>query len=777
ALASEAIAPRRRLPITPVEIALVTLMAAAVLIPGIWSYQLVDPWETHYGEVSRRMLADDDWVHLHWQDESFRSKPALTFWLQASSMAALGVAEDGGYSGEMVSSPYTELAVRLPSTLFGVLGLVLTWWMLARLVSRRAAYIGLLVIATTPFYFFIFRQALTDIPMVACMMGAFSCFLLAMEDGDVPIKPFLWRITPMHVVLAALGLIIGAQALYYIYYFRIDPALARSVPHFKFPGLTLGLPMLLGLGSLVVSAFWPFPLRYRRQIYMLWFYVLIALSVLAKGLPGIGITGAVCLFYFIATGRWRKLLDIEIPRGMAIVLLIAVPWHVAMWLKDGYAFIHEYIFYHNLGRAMKGATGERGTFNYYVAPIAMGVWPWVALLPGALVAAVRRGVPSSPEGRVRLLAGLWVCVAVALFTIVTTKVHYYILPAIPALGILIALFIDDVLSKKVGSVAVLGVIAATIVLFVGHDLVLDQSHFIELFVYRHDRPWPSGPPWNIDLSTPLWIFTLLFAAALMAFTVRRARWAGFALLAISALIFTFWAENVYMKPAAAHWGQKALHARYYQMREIHGVDIKYHAMRSGGRCIPDLHDLARDFGTNDDYLVESVLPTGFHTGLPMTIRLFVPCAGLAEDRIELSGEVSRIGHDRFWIHVPESERETLSELITRGRPLPAPRREPWIQVNADRLLAWGLYWRGENFWSGGEIWGEIPETHTGFKLDVESIKGYLDRSGIPGRTYYVVSERGRKNQLRGKLPTSAKDTLKVVDDTSSNKFMLMSFTL
>ncbi|HET6612776.1 MAG TPA: glycosyltransferase family 39 protein [Kofleriaceae bacterium] len=769
-------APRRRIPITLLEVSLVAVIAAAVLIPGISGYQLIDPWETHYGEVSRRILEEDDWVKLRWQDEVFRSKPALTFWMQAASMKTLGVAKGGGYSGEMTASNLVPFAVRLPSALFGVLGLVLMWLMLVRLVSRRAAYLGLLVVATTPFYFLVARQAITDMPMVACVVGAIACFLMAMEDGDVPVKPFLWRITAVHVILATLVVLIGGQALYYLHYFRLHPGLAHSAVPLRFPGITMAAPMLLGLAALIASAFWPFPLRYRRQVYMLWFFVLMAVSVLSKGIVAPGLVGAVCLFYFITTGHWRKLSQIEILRGLPILLLIAIPWHVAMWLKDGDMFIQRYVIYNNLNRGAAGVFGDRGTFSYYASQIGLGMWPWMALLPAALVAGVRRGLPDSPAGRVRLTAGLWACIAVALFAMVPTKFHHYILPAIPAFGILVALFIDDVLARKTTNLVVLGVIAATIVLFVGHDLVLGQERFVELFIFRHDRPWPSEPPWNIDFSSTLWAFSLVFAAAMIAFSVRRTRWLGLGVLALSAVGLTLWAGNTYMHVAADHWGQRALHRDYYRLRNIYGVDIKYHPIRDRGRCIPDLAHLAADFG-GGDYRVESVLPADFAPGLPMTVRLFAPCAGLAKDQIEVHGTVSKVGDDRFWIHLPQAEHEKLSDLIHRGRTLPAARTAPWVQVNADRLLAWQLYWRGENFWSGGEIWGEIPETHTGFKRDAKAIGPYLEKSGIAGRTYYVVTERGRKSQLASALPKGAKDSVKVVDDTSCNKFVLLSFVL
>jgi MFS family permease len=72
---------------------LVIAVALAVLVPGIWGYTLIDPWETHYGEVAREMLARNDWISTWWaQDGWFWSKPILNFWAQGLSFAAFGVA-------------------------------------------------------------------------------------------------------------------------------------------------------------------------------------------------------------------------------------------------------------------------------------------------------------------------------------------------------------------------------------------------------------------------------------------------------------------------------------------------------------------------------------------------------------------------------------------------------------------------------------------------------------------------------------------------------------
>src|SRR3990172_7345270 len=104
----QATAPRPLLRVRAWELGLVTALVLALFLPGLGSTTLWDPWETHYAEVARRMREDHDWVRMRWQNESFHSKPVLTFWLMAAGMKAFGVAEDGGWSGEFVASHRTK---------------------------------------------------------------------------------------------------------------------------------------------------------------------------------------------------------------------------------------------------------------------------------------------------------------------------------------------------------------------------------------------------------------------------------------------------------------------------------------------------------------------------------------------------------------------------------------------------------------------------------------------------------------------------------------------
>jgi 4-amino-4-deoxy-L-arabinose transferase-like glycosyltransferase len=769
--------------IEPYEVFVVIGVALAILLPSMASYTLIDPWETHYAEVARRILESNDWIHLRAEDASFRSKPALTFWLIAASLKCFGIATDGGYSGEFIANTWTVFVVRLPFALCAVMGLTVLWSMLAKLVSRRVAWISFLVLITCPFFFMVARQAITDMPMVATLIAAVSCFALAIHAGDEKIKPFWQRVSALHVFLAFVLLIVGGQILYLFYYFMsAHPGVARGVK--VNPGMMLW-PLLVvfavWLASLVPSWEWllrfkkgkslsipSYPVQSKRQLYMFWFFLLMGLSVLAKGPPGIALAGLICLLYTLITGQWKVLLRLELVRGAVLTALISVPWHLAMFLKDGQGWYKEYFFHHMLNRFGKGVHGDTGTFDYFASQLGIGMWPWIALLPVALGTVLLSARRDTQEGRVRLLIGIWAIAGVATFCVSETKFHHYILPAVPAMAVLIAFWIDDYLCGRVRRATMGILLAVPIIIAIARDLVGEQKQLIELYIYRYDRAWPSGEPWHLDLGGDLIAFGAAFSAVLLVLCVQRfRRYTVCALLGLATL-FAFWAMNVYMPAAAAHWGQRALHETYYAEREIHGIDFQYYSLR----------DLSDDWSNSDDLLVESALPKDFQSGAAMRIQIFVPGAGVPEDRVDLSGTVSRIGDNKFWISIPAAERAKLGDLVARGKSQKPAGRRPWRQVNADRLIAWQLNWHGEDFWSNGEMYGHREDAKTIFKLiDNKIFLEWLGKPERAGRTFFIVTEASRAKSLKGILPTpKAKDSLEILD-TSCNKFTLVRFTL
>jgi hypothetical protein len=154
---------------------------------------------------------------------------------------------------------------------------------------------------------------------------------------------------------------------------------------------------------------------------------------------------------------------------------------------------------------------------------------------------------------------------------------------------------------------------------------------------------------------------------------------------------------------------------------------------------------------------------------------------VVESTLVLVGTATHIGDHTVEVELPPAERAKLDPLIARGKTNPAHGRPPIAVVDADRLVAWQLYWRGEQFWSGGEIWAFLPEMKTTFpKSDnnTDLLKYFNDRTRAPlGRRYFVIGNAGQVQSLRGLLPTTrARDSFEE-EDTTSNKFSLVSFEL
>jgi 4-amino-4-deoxy-L-arabinose transferase-like glycosyltransferase len=166
----------------------VVAASAALYFPFMGSYALWDPWETHYGEVAREMLARDDWISLWWaQDGWFWSKPVLDMWMQAIAMATLGVHYEPdrmliGAGTQPIMHP--EWAVRAPVVLLTILSAYLLYKGVAKTFGRRAALIGSLVLATMPDWFMIAHQTMTDMPFVGAMTACMGLVLLGLRSPE-----------------------------------------------------------------------------------------------------------------------------------------------------------------------------------------------------------------------------------------------------------------------------------------------------------------------------------------------------------------------------------------------------------------------------------------------------------------------------------------------------------------------------------------------------------------------------------------------------------------
>jgi len=567
-------------------------------LPLAGTYGMWDPWETHYSEVARQMTRRGDFISLWWPGsprdlEVFWSKPVLSFWLMSIGMHLAGIGGPGGPPDEMAIGSRAEWAARTPFCLMGVLGILAVYLVTARFVSRRAGLLSATVVATSPMYSLVARQAMTDMAFVGPMAMALALGAMALFDDRDEVLPRRGRgrfmSWPDHW-LFYFG--IGLFALVTLPQLVIDSIqLKIEIPWrdgtLRMYGAVAMIPYYLGFAAFVFLAA---RTRYKAPLYLYIAAILCGLSVLAKGLAGLGLPLIVFIAYLGFTWNWRRLRRAQLVYGVVVSLLacavVAVPWHHAMIIRHGMAFWNELFGDNHWRRMVLGRHGDRGTFEYFVRELGYAVWPWVALAPGALVWAVSRSRSSQPtlaEARAQgifWLGAIWFVSAYALVSVSMTKFHHYVLPAVPGLAICIGCFLDDLVGRgeretRLGQrtsrvLATLVILGLPVLALVTTDLVSAKNasqRFLWLFSYDYiqsprGRPWPESLNFTGGLTALAAVFALGLVAAVFA---KLRRWAvvGCCLAGVAS---TFFLLDHFMPKVAPFWSQKNVIAAYYRAR-------------------------------------------------------------------------------------------------------------------------------------------------------------------------------------------------------------------
>jgi 4-amino-4-deoxy-L-arabinose transferase-like glycosyltransferase len=462
---------------------LVVVIASFVYLPMLGAYGLWDPWETHYGEVSREILSRDDWISLWWaQDGWFWSKPIYIFWSEALTWHASGIPfrPDTNFD-------YSEWILRLPIYLLTIGALTAVYQIVKRVFNQRAAVFSALTISTIPYFFFLSHQAITDMPFVANMTIALSLLLFAFfEDPEREVTGYRvgrFVFSAQHVVIALLVALVLPQILYLatrnvtmiegpLFAWHKDQFLSGSGHNNGIPGnspLHGARPYLdaLWLQPISQAALWLIGLvallvilrreRRAQALTMFGFYIFCALAFMSKGIPGVALPGLVALLYLFTCQRWSLLLEgrLRIAVGIVTVTIVGAPWFVAMFIRHGQGFTNRLLIHDHINRLAAGVHGDTGSIQYFLAQLGYGLFPWIALIPAALLVWPFWRTAQQPDSKVEtmrretiLVLSLWFAATFTLFSAMITKFHHYIFPATPPIAILIGLVVDRMLGDK-----------------------------------------------------------------------------------------------------------------------------------------------------------------------------------------------------------------------------------------------------------------------------------------------------------------------------------------
>lgn len=172
----------------------------------------------------------------------------------------------------------------------------------------------------------------------------------------------------------------------------------------------------------------------------LWMSFGAAFATLTKGPVGVLLPMVTFVLWLI----WkRNLKELRKPIWLLVIALfvvIVLPWHLAIWRAHGPEFLREYFWQHHIQRVLGRAFGHSQPFWYYVPVLICAMFPFVAFVPRAWWQAIKSRTNETLDGRA--LWALWAAGVLLFFSLSRSKLASYILPALPALAILVALHID-----------------------------------------------------------------------------------------------------------------------------------------------------------------------------------------------------------------------------------------------------------------------------------------------------------------------------------------------
>jgi 4-amino-4-deoxy-L-arabinose transferase-like glycosyltransferase len=344
-------------------IAMLVAFCLIAFLPGFFQIPPVDRDEARFAQATKQMVESGEYVDIRFQDEVRYKKPVGIYWLQAAAVK----------TGEALGIPNARTTIwlyRLPSLAGAIGAVLLTYWAALAFVTRRAALLAALMMASSVLLGVEARLAKTDAMLLLTSVAA-----------------------------------MGAMARIYL--------VTRRAPE-----ATLG---------------WKMP-------FILW--TALAGGVLLKGPLILMFVGLTALTLSIVDRSWRWIGQLRPLSGFAWLILLVLPWFIAIVAKSGDSFFVQSVGDDMLAKITSGQEAHGAPPGFYLLLFWVTFWPGCVLagLAAPMVWKARR-----EPGAKFLLA--WLVPSWIVFEIVMTKLPHYVLPLYPAIAILIAGMLPGNLSK------------------------------------------------------------------------------------------------------------------------------------------------------------------------------------------------------------------------------------------------------------------------------------------------------------------------------------------
>ncbi len=388
---------------------LLVAIAAVSYFTGLGAYTLFDPDEGRYAEMPREILDTGDFITPRLNYAHHYHKPPLYYWLGAGCMAVFGA---------------NEFAARLAPALSGFLTFLVVLAFGGRVISRRGGIVA---------------------------AGAFLTALVPLGIARVPNTDTLFALN-----------LTATWACWFLGYTARETRASR------------------------------------RWYTAAW--ACLGLATMTKGIVALVLTGAIVLGFLVLRRDLKTLGKMAWWPGVPLFLLITLPWYVAVSLRNP-DFLHYHFVVQHFARFFGGQeyyVGEEHTQPvwFFAVVVLAGLGGWMTLAFPAGVEAVRAAVsgvrlfgrggereegdrgandrvglesptdaggagkepPQGPGndpvglesptdagvggGAPALFLVVWIVVVIGFFSLSAAKLSTYVLPAFPAVALLLGMYVE-----------------------------------------------------------------------------------------------------------------------------------------------------------------------------------------------------------------------------------------------------------------------------------------------------------------------------------------------
>lgn len=219
-----------------------------------------------------------------------------------------------------------------------------------------------------------------------------------------------------------------------------------------------------------------YPAGRKRQYCMWGMFLFAALATMTKGLIGILFPGMIIFTWLLLTREWQRLSTYCLASGSILFLIITVPWHVMVGLKNP-GFFSFYFYEQHFLRYLTHYAGREQAIWFLPSILLLGWFPWT----GFMLAAISKycsAFKNPKQNLTEIYLFIWPTLIFIFYWLSHSQLSPYLLPMFPPLAILTARYLDDAWNKKTKvlqfNFIVIGIL--NLAMAIGLLIFLKQNH-------------------------------------------------------------------------------------------------------------------------------------------------------------------------------------------------------------------------------------------------------------------------------------------------------------